>query len=90
MAIISQTNITDKFRRIILVNMEYFLRETRSQFICSSKFNGNDVRTDSVQAFEYLMSILYRHYVGHGSYLLHRKVAVHLSHIRNLTLTYFL
>jgi hypothetical protein len=35
------------------------------------------------------MSMLFRHYFGHGLYLLHRKTDMHFSHTRNLPLTNF-
>ena len=67
--------------------------KTRRQFVCNSTINWNDVRTDSVEAVKIGMSILYRHYVDYGLYLLLRKVNIHLSHThtytRNLTKIYF-
>jgi len=37
-------------------------------------FKRNDVRTDIVHDVQKLMPIFKRHYIVHGSYLLHRNV----------------
>jgi hypothetical protein len=61
----------------------------RSQFSCNSTLNKNDFRKYIVQAIVKYMSMLFRHYFGHGSYLIHIKAYMHLSHTRNLAKTYF-
>jgi hypothetical protein len=73
MSVISQTNNTVTFRSFIFVNMVYITVERRKlicvQFIVQPKRRY----TDSVHTVKNLVSILYRQYFGHVSYLLHRK-----------------
>jgi len=57
--------------------------------VCNSTFKRNDFHTDIVHAIEIWISMLFPHYLGHGSYLLQWKANMHFSHTRNSALTHF-
>ena len=87
---IPHTNITVTFCIFNFVNMEYIFVENQESNLWAIQSSKETTFVQILYTLsKKLMPIFKRHYIVHGSYLLHRNVDMHFWNTCNLSLTYF-